>query len=85
MLHMTNADLSPHEAIIDSITINNERCSGCQKTGTEFMITGLVKTDPRRDGPTFYDLFLTRAQVEALYREIGAALAVVEKRPTTST
>jgi hypothetical protein len=49
------------------------------------MITASVRNDPRHDGTVFHDIFLTRAQVEALYREIGVALASVEKRPTTST
>lgn len=74
---MTNKDLSPNEAIIDRITIDNSRCAGCQKTGTDFMLTGMVGKDPRRDGrATFYDLFLSRAQVETLYAEIGALLRV---------
>lgn len=80
---MTNKDLSPNEAIIDRITIDNSRCAGCQKTGTDFMLTGIVCEDPRRDGrATFYDLFLSRAQVEMLHAQIGALLKV-EKRPTT--
>ena len=81
---MTNKDLSPNEAIIDRITIDNSRCAGCQKTGTDFMLTGMVGEDPRRGGhPTFYDLFLSRAQVEMLHAQIGALLKV-EKGPTTS-
>jgi hypothetical protein len=82
---MTNKDLSPNEAIIDRITIDNSRCAGCQKTGTDFMLTSIVGEDPRRNGnATFYDLFLSRAQVETLHAQIGALLAKVEKGPTTS-
>ena len=80
---MTNKDLSPNEAIIDRITIDNSRCAGCQKTGTDFMLTGMVGKDPRRfDNSTFYDLFLSRAQVETLHAQIGALLKV-EKGPIT--
>lgn len=81
---MTNKDLSPNEAIIDTIAIfDARRCSGCQKTGTDFMLSAVVGNDPRRgDNSTFYDLFLSRAQVEMLHAQIGAMLKV-EKGPTT--
>lgn len=82
---LTNASLSPTEAIIDAISIHDHHCYGCLKTGTDFMISALVSNDRRRDGnSTIYDLFLTRAQVEALHDQIGIMLGRVEKRPTTT-
>jgi len=80
---LTNANLLPFEVIPDNIKITGP-CHGTEKTGTDFMITASVRDDPRHDGTVFHDLFLTRAQVEALHAQIGVALAVVEKRPTTS-
>lgn len=81
---MANKDLSPNEAIIDTIALFDARCSGCQKTGTDFMLSAVVGNDPRRgDNTTFYDLFLSRAQVEMLHAQIGAMLGMVEKGPTT--
>ena len=80
---MTNNDLSPNEAIIDTIAIFGGTCFGCEKTGTDFMLSAVVGKDPRRfDNSTFYDLFLSRAQVEMLHAQISAMLKV-EKGPTT--
>lgn len=80
MIRMTNKELSPSEAIIDTIAVSSSSCYGCEKTGTDFMLSAVVIADPRRNGnATFYDLFLSRAQVEALFLDMKAAL---DRKPT---
>ena len=80
---MTNKGLSPNEAIIDTIALFDARCSGCQKTGTDFMLSAVVGKDPRRGDNSTFRLFLSRAQVETLHAQIGALLGKVERGPTT--
>ena len=71
---LTNADLEPRELIVDGVSVHHARCKGCVKTGAFTMISGMVSNDPRTNGPTFFDLFLTREQAEQLRRDLDRLL-----------
>lgn len=71
----TNAGLDPQEAIVDEVNVLPQSSTGCQKTGTDFMIAFQVNEDPRRGGkPTFYDMFLSEDQLRRLLKMIETRL-----------
>lgn len=73
----TNATLTADEFIVDTVTLAGPDCIGCQKTGTDLMLTGFVKEHPKRlGGPVFIDLFMTRAAAFELRDALNKALAV---------
>lgn len=71
----TNADLSPTEAIVDTVVVKGPLVFGNEKTGRFLMIGGMVESDPRANGRVvFYDLFLTREQAVQLHADVEKIL-----------
>jgi hypothetical protein len=80
---MTNADLQPKEGmprdvemIADYVAVFGSACNGCQKTGTDVMLVGTVRSDPRReDDSSYVTLFLSKKEAKELYQKLRKVLS----------
>lgn len=80
----TNASLSLTEVIPDAIDVKTG-VWGCERTGTDIMVTGTVQSDPRQKGePPFYDLFLSRELARELHRRLGEEIDHFDKSRGTT-